>query len=248
MSGEEAGTAGRFRQRFTGGDLHWSAATGGHPVVGGLRVAYERLGADAGRLGSPRSAEQSAGDGRGFWQRFEGGDLWWSSRTGGMQVTGGIGAHWQRHGGVTGGLGYPTTDEAGLPDGRGIAQQFEGGAVHWTASTGAHPTVGGIGALWQRHGAAAGLLGYPTTDERALADGRGIVQSYERGAVYWTAQTGAHLVTGAIGALYAQLGAERGSLGYPTEDEAAVDGGIVGRFEGGSILWTPTGGPRVVSR
>ena len=60
---------------------------------------------------------------------------------------------------------------------------------------------------------------------------------FERGSIYWTPQTGAHEVRGAIRDKYAQLGWEAGSLGYPISDEYSVTGGKRSDFQHGSITW-----------
>ena len=105
---------------------------------------------------------------------------------------------WYRVGGAAGALGLPTTDERGLGDGRGISQWFQHGAVYWTGATGAHPVVNADLQAWAMSGYERGPLGYPSTDEWGLPDGRGITQWFEHGAVYWSAATGAHRMTGAI--------------------------------------------------
>jgi len=72
----------------------------------------------------------------------------------------------------------------------------------------------------------------------------GFYRRYERGAIYYHPQIGAHYVTGAIYEKYLQLGAEAGFLGYPLTDESGTPDSV-GRyntFERGSIHWTPATG------
>ncbi len=63
-------------------------------------------------------------------------------------------------------------------------------------------------------------------------------------SLFWSAATGAHLVTGDIRDEYLRLGGPAGDLGYPVSDEADLDGlfGRISRFENGEITWTPDGG------
>ena len=53
-------------------------------------------------------------------------------------------------------------------------------------------------------------------DEGPLPDGRGRVRDYDNGSIYWSAETGAHEVHGAIRDKYGQT---RKWIGYPTTDE-----------------------------
>jgi uncharacterized protein with LGFP repeats len=80
-------------------------------------------------------------------------------------------------------------------------------------------------------------------DER---DGRGRSRDYENGSIFWTPQTGAHEVHGAIRDLWASMGWERSKLRYPVSDEMNMPGGRLSRFEGGEIRWTPTGGAKAI--
>jgi uncharacterized protein with LGFP repeats len=90
------------------------------------------------------------------------------------------------------------------------------------------------------------LLGNPVTGQTPVADGT--VQRFQRGRIYWSAPTGAHLVTGAIAVAYDQLGGPGGVLGFPTSDETVAPDGA-GRFNDftvGSIYWSLTTGAHEV--
>jgi uncharacterized protein with LGFP repeats len=97
------------------------------------------------------------------------------------------------------------------------------------------------------------FLGNPVDEGTGSAemddgDGRGRSRDYQNGSIFWTPQTGAHEVHGAIRVKWAQLGGTRGFLGYPTTDESggSIPGSRFNHFEGGSIYWTPQGGPHEV--
>ncbi|MFI5529964.1 LGFP repeat-containing protein [Kitasatospora sp. NPDC051853] len=62
-------------------------------------------------------------------------------------------------------------------------------------------------------------MGCPTSDELGTPDGVGRFQVFDNGSIYWTPDTGAHAVWGAIRQRWADLGWERGYLGYPLSDE-----------------------------
>ena len=134
----------------------------------------------------------------------------------------------------------------GLKDG-GCFQSFQGGDVHWSSSTGAHVTTGGIRATWQANGAEGGQLGYPTGEETGgLRDG-GVVQSFQGGAIVWSPTTGSQVSMGGIRATWLLNGAENGQLGYPTSAEITGlrNGGVVQYYEGGAIVWSPASGSQV---
>jgi uncharacterized protein with LGFP repeats len=54
-------------------------------------------------------------------------------------------------------------------------------------------------------------------------------------------------VHGEIRRHWAELGWERGLLGYPTGDETAVSGGRASSFRGGDMLWSAATGPHEVN-
>ena len=67
-------------QRFAGGSLYWSAATGAHPVrTGAIADRWGSLGWERG-MGYPLEAERAVPGGRA--QRFQGGTLTLSTATG----------------------------------------------------------------------------------------------------------------------------------------------------------------------
>jgi len=151
-------------------------------------------------------------------------------------------------GGSGGVLGAPTSSEAGLPDGRGQHRLFQHGAIYWLPETGAHEVHGAIYDKWHSLGWERSPLGYPVTDETSTADGVGRFNNFQFGFIYWTPQTGAQAVYGAIGQKWAALGRERSFLGYPLTDETGTpDGhGRYNHFQGGSIYWTPPTGAHEV--
>jgi hypothetical protein len=85
-----------------------------------------------------------------------------------------------------------------------------------------------------------GILGLPTTNELTTPDSRGRYNHFERGSIYWTPQTGAWEVYGAIRERWKASGWERGPLGYPTTGELpSQDGGRYNYFQHGAIYWRP---------
>lgn len=127
-------------------------------------------------------------------------------------------------------------------------RDYEGGSVIWSRATGAHELHGGIAASWHHAGGESSLLGLPTTDVLPLAEGReGGCTHFERGSVYWSPRHGAVILRGMVCDIWALLGRERSTLGLPVGDVEvdAATGVWSGRFENGSIAWSPAGGPDI---
>ena len=142
-------------------------------------------------------------------------------------------------------FGAPTTDELAAPDGIGRFRHYQNGSLYWSPGRGAHLVYGSIRAKWAELGWERGF-GYPLTDECGTPDGVGRFNHFQSASIYWTLQTGAHEVHGAIREKWASLGWERSYLGYPMTDEIAVPNDPAGtrynNFQGGSIRWTPKTG------
>jgi hypothetical protein len=86
-----------------------------------------------------------------------------------------------------------------------------------------------------------GTAGAAAGKERSTVRG-GRVQEMEKGAIYWSPQTGARFVKSDALAKYKSLGAETGKLGYPVSDERLTpSGGMRQTFEHGFLRTTSTG-------
>lgn len=146
-------------------------------------------------------------------------------------------------GGPGGFLGNPIDEE--LAFGNGVhVRNFMNGFIAWSPGTGAFEVHGAIGQKWIQFDPQWKVLGLPVTDELGTPDGHGRYNHFERGSIYWTPETGAHEVHGAIRDKWGSLGWERGQLRYPISDEKSTsDGhGRFSQFQGGTIFWTPEGG------
>jgi GH25 family lysozyme M1 (1,4-beta-N-acetylmuramidase) len=157
-------------------------------------------------------------------------------------------AHYNAIGGASSYLGSPSGGE--YPVTGGWAQNYANGTIYYSPATGAWAVHGGILAHYQQLGGPGGVLGFPVTDETGTPDGVGRYNHFSGdggSSIYWTPNTGAWSIHGAIRAKWAALGWERGPLGYPTTDETGTPDGV-GRFNhfsgdsGSSIYWTPSTG------
>lgn len=166
-------------------------------------------------------------------------------------VYGAIGDKYNALGGPGGVLGQPRSDEADAPHG-GRFNDFEHGSIYWHPSIGAYAVWGAIRGKWWEVGGVN--YGYPITDELPTPDGRGRFNHFRaihlpgqpEASIYWTPQTGAHAVYGAIRQRWAEMGWERSELGYPTSSEHQDGQYRRVNFENGYIRWTAAGGPEVI--
>ncbi|UMP01670.1 PQQ-dependent sugar dehydrogenase [Amycolatopsis sp. EV170708-02-1] len=198
-------------------------------------------------LGAPVGHEVIESPGR--WQAYANGRVYWTWQTGAKAVYGRIhdkyialGAHVF--------LGAPSVDEFPGKAGNGRFSHFTGGpttgegTIYWTPDSGAAVIYGPVRDKWIETGSEAGILGHPTTDQATTPDGVGRYSHFVNSSIYWTAETGAHFVMGAIREKWKALGWER-YFGYPTTDETGTPDGV-GRYnhfsQVGSIYWTPSTG------
>ncbi|WP_309485683.1 M43 family zinc metalloprotease, partial [Arthrobacter sp. ES1] len=169
-------------------------------------------------LGSTASGVVCGLRGGGCYQDYQGGAIIWSPATGAQPTTGAIRARWGALNFVDGPMGYPTSAETcGQPAG-GCYQNYQGGAIIWSPTTGAHASTGTTRTAWAKSGFLDGPLRYPTGDVTCGMAQGGCYQDYEGGAIIWSPATGAHATTGPTRAAWARTGFLDGPLGYPTSD------------------------------
>jgi uncharacterized protein with LGFP repeats len=243
---------GRFNH-FTNGSIYSTPATGAHEILGAIQAKWAQTGWELGPLGYPTTDELVSPDKVGRFNHFSRNNtsIYFTPATGAHEVGGAIRAKWGQTGWELGPLGYPTTDELVSPDGVGRFNHFSKGnaSIYFTRATGAHEIGGAIRAKWAETGWELGPLGYPTTDELGSSDKVGRFNFFSRGdsAVYFTAATGAHVVSGAIRVKWVQLGSEFG-IGYPTGDTVPVSGGSSQTFQRGRLTFTTRTGAVVLAK
>ena len=235
-TGIEVGVGTGKMRSYERGNIYWSAATGAHFVWGGNLSRYLAYGGPA-VLGFPTADE--VGIPGGSRADFQGGKVFWSPAFGSHAMIGGILARYEELGGPAS-LGFPATDELHVAGGARVT--FEKGSLLWSGATGVHLIIGGIQAKYDASGGPA-ALGFPVTDEVAVADGAR--STFTGGSVFWSGATGGHTVIGGILARYDQLGGPPG-LGFPTTDEVGMAGGARVSFQRGAILWSGGTGAKYV--
>jgi peptidoglycan/xylan/chitin deacetylase (PgdA/CDA1 family) len=185
----ELPTSGGRVQWFDRGRIYWSPGTGAREVYGAILGTYLRHADTAGLLGFPLTGERATPDGRGRYNHFQGGSVYWSSTTGAWEVHGAIRAKWAQLGWENSLLGFPTTDERSTPTERGAYNHFQHGSIYWSPTTGAWEVHGAIRAKWAQLGWENSLLGFPTSDEYSISGGRR--SDFQYGYITWTPSGGA---------------------------------------------------------
>ncbi|MEU4314821.1 alpha/beta hydrolase-fold protein [Nocardia sp. NPDC024068] len=226
---------GGTAQDFRNGRVFYSADTGAHPVYGRIGGGYQAAAGPQGGLGLPVGGEQALPDGRGRFQPFRHGALYWTPETGAQMVRGAILDEWGRQGFEGGPAKYPTGPEIGTPHRDGAVQPFEGGPFYFSPATGAHRVEGFILGKYAELGFENSWLGFPAAGEIPLKD-LGRFTTFEGGSIYWSPLSGAWAVrNGLIMDAWRDAGYENGRLGFPISDEFPIPGGVQQNFQTGTI-------------
>jgi uncharacterized protein with LGFP repeats len=232
---------------FTGGSVWWTQETGARAMLGPIEALWRARSAEAGDLGYPTGSVSTAGDGVGQYAHFQGGSVYWSPDTGARVVDGAVRDLWLSTRQVLGPMGYPTADVRDTADGDGRVGRFQRGSIWWTEQTGARAMLGPVEKLWSSTGGERGVLGYPTQSVSTARDGAGQYARFTGGSIWWSRTTGARALLGPIEEYWKAAGAERGTLGYPTQSvSSSADGGQYARFVGGAVAWSPDTAARSV--
>jgi uncharacterized protein (TIGR03437 family) len=142
-------------------------------------------------------------------------------------------------GGVTGSLGYPSSDITA-----GGRQMFAGQAA--LAGNPVHLVTGSFLTKWAALKYETGAAGSPVSDPANVLTFRatlGVTQSFSNGLMA-AAQTGSktgavYFIRGAVLAAYLSAGGATGSMGLPVSDETSSAGKFRQDFEGGYIDYSP---------
>lgn len=128
--------AGRYNHFSTNASIYWTPPTGAWSIRGAIRAHWAALGWERSAVGYPVTDETGAPDGVGRYNQFaNGGSIYWTPQTGAWSVHGRIRDRWASMGWERSSVGYPTSDEYGIPFGR--QSNFQYGAISWDAASGA---------------------------------------------------------------------------------------------------------------
>ena len=126
----------------------------------------------------------------------------------------------------------------------GTAVARPAGSIDYTYAGRSHTVRGAILDRYLALGGERGALGWPVSSEVLLPGGA--FTHFQNGSIYWSHAGGAQVVKGAIRDRWAATGWELGPLGYPVSEEIAVRGGVVQRFRGGLVYFSPATGAQEV--
>jgi len=235
--------------------IFWTPDTGAFAVRGAINAAWDKLGGSAGALGVPIEDERYDGD--NVSQKFTGGELTWNLGTKtftstppefadnlvGLEVPSDaatlINLAWRASGGLGGPLGARQGQQSTIGD-NGAAQGYAGGKIFYSPDTGAHAVTGAILSKYESLGGATGDLGFPVGTESDGGVPNSRISSFsaaDKPVIFWTPDTGAIVVRGAINAAWAQLGGATGTLGTPTGEQTVSGDTVSQTFSGGEISW-----------
>jgi uncharacterized protein with LGFP repeats len=204
---------------------------------------WSSLGGANGALGQPVTAATPNSRG-GVTRIYQKGRIYYSPATGANAIYGGILHVYALLGYEKSVLGMPTSDETSraVPGSRG--NDFQGGMILWSPTTGGHAVVGAISVRYRSMGAEASALGLPISSEQDGPVRGSRTTKFQRGQIIWSGQTGAWAVAGAIGARFADPKIVN-VIGLPIDNEktGSAPGVQVQQFQRGTMYWTARNGP-----
>jgi hypothetical protein len=185
------GDSGTLQDAAIGYEVGMEIAPG--PPQPTIDQHYASFGGPSGFLGQPLADEAPTFDGIGRARHYQGGSILWTPGRGPHETHGAIRDKWTSLDAERGLLSYPLTDELTTPNLAGRFNHFQWGSIYWTPTTGAHEVHGAIRAKWASLGWERSFLGFPTSDELDLPGG-GRFNSFQGGAITWTAARGANAI------------------------------------------------------
>ena len=174
-------------QPFQQGDvvIHGKSYT----VSGAAGLDYVGNGGPTGTLGWPTGVWTSTtANGGGGSQRFAGGAILLSPKTGAHALSGAILALYDQRGGVTGSLGWPSSTTHDSHGVGGTVSVFTSGRIY-SSKVGTVAVRGDILAKYLQKSGTAGVLGWPTSNATTVRGA--VVQTFQHGKISYTAAGGA---------------------------------------------------------
>lgn len=120
-----------MRRKYANGHIYWKSSVGAHIIYDGpIWDAWADQRWEQGVLGYPEQDPRTNPDGTGSRQQFEHGYIYRHPETGAHYILkGDIWDQWAEQRWEQGDLGYPVANPEPDPDGPGLVQRFQGGAL-----------------------------------------------------------------------------------------------------------------------
>lgn len=234
-------TNGVVRQQFAQARMYWKKQAGASIVRGNILAEYKKQKETSGVLGAPIGKQRTVLNAQN--QRFEKGEIFWSQATGALLVRGDVYKHYSAKGSSKT-FGVPKGNQTGTAA-TGVTQDFsKKRLITWSAKSGAKTVKGEIR---QRYLGSGGVtaLGYALSTESKVAGGS--QQRFSKATIFRSKSYGAQVVKGEI---LKTLNAKGGvaKIGMPKGAQFKTsNGGLRQNFAKKAIVWTKSGGGKVVS-
>ena len=135
--GDKTGSASGCYEDFEYGSIYWNHSTGAWEVHGAIRVKYRRLGAVKGVLGFPTTDGRPTSDGKGGYNDFQNGSIYWDGKPEGeaWEIDPPIRDKWRSLGAEKSALGPIIRDSTQTADGWRY-NDFQKGSIYWDGKPG----------------------------------------------------------------------------------------------------------------
>jgi hypothetical protein len=166
-----------------------------YELHGDILDKFYELNDFVGPLGYPLSDVLDVGDQIGKYCNFISGSIYWSTETKAHALFGEILKKYTAIGGPKGLLGYPLSDDSGLPDGVGRYNHFQRGTIIHSPLTGTHEVHGPIRDKYAELGWEGSSLGYLVSDVFQIPGTDNQRSCFEGGIIDNSPSTGVSLNT-----------------------------------------------------
>lgn len=222
---------------YENGSVYWTPLTGAHALSKDIVDRWGLAGFEAGELGYPVTDVfdlPNKADGRAA--HFQGASIYISEPYGARVLKGAIKNRWAELDYERSFLGMPKSDEIPLPDKVGVLQDFAGGIMYHSPSTGAHPIIGLILEAFRKNNYEK-TTGYPLGGEIKCPSADGVFQVFEFAHAYYKfGEVKGFMVDNDFLDYYGRMGYEAGKLSFPIGDKKLLKDNIWRQdFLGGSI-------------
>ncbi len=191
---------GSFREYQGGASIYYTPATGAHVIYGLIREKWNALGREKGPNGYPITDEADAASGKGRYNNFQNGTIIYKWGT--AEAFSVYGAIWGKWGTVqydSGPLGFPLTDETPTSGNTGRYNDFEHGAIYYSATTGTQIVLSPILEAWSLVDRTTGQLKFPKSDTSPLKSSQSdYTQTFQGGSISCTKHATRSIVTSSV--------------------------------------------------